>query len=68
MPCSARRARNARAVGAVALSVPSVSSPGRICRAWTAASTTAAASTARQRTSSAPPVISRVQQSIAALS
>ena len=32
----------------------------------TAVSTTAAASTARQRTSSAQPVISRVQQSIAA--
>ncbi len=49
------------------VSVPSVSSPAPTPRSATAASTTAVASCARQRTSSAQPTISRVQQSIAAL-
>jgi len=66
MPCSASRARKARLVNAVPLSVPSVSSPARMRRSATAPSMTAVASWARQRTSSAQPVISRVQQSIAA--
>ena len=66
MPCSASRARNAREVNAVPVSVPSVSSAAPIRRSATAASMTAVASTVRHRMSSAQPTISRVQQSIAA--
>ena len=64
--CSVSRARNARLVNAVPLSVPSVSWPGAIARSVTAVSMTAIASPARQRTSRLHAVISRVQQSIAA--
>src|SRR3954470_495205 len=62
MASSPRRARNAREVNAEPLSVPSVSRPGPTPRSDTAAWMTAIASGARQRTSSAQPVISRVQQ------
>jgi hypothetical protein len=59
-------ARNARELNALLLSVPSVIRPGSIPRSAATASITAIASGARQRTSSAQPVISLVQQSIAA--
>jgi hypothetical protein len=65
---SFKRAPNARLVNAEPLSVPSVSRPGAMPRWAAAASITAIASGPRQRTSSAQPVISRVQQSIAAFS
>ena len=67
MPCSARRARKARLVKAVPLSVPKVKRPGLTWRCSTARSITAVASWAGQRMSMTQPVISRVQQSIAAL-
>jgi hypothetical protein len=56
------------AVKAEPLSVPSVSISGSMPRSFAARSTSAIASTARHLSSSCQPTISRVQQSIAAIS
>ena len=67
-PRPTRTALNARAVNAEPLSVPSVRVPGVMARSAAARSISVIASVARQRVSRCQATISRVQQSIAAIS